>query len=226
MKKQRLYEKARDSIIEADESKAMSIILEAQENEEIDLLDLLLYGFGDGNEEIGEMFDDGSLSLPELIYAAEVMRNVTDKILSMIKDDGNARKLIKKGKILLATVEGDVHDIGKGIVASTLKSAGYEVIDLGCEVQASVIVQKAIEYDVDIIGTSALLTSTMVEQKKLIKLLEENDLTDKFITMVGGAPCTKRWAKRIGADGYSEDAVEAVRVANELMNLKKSDCEK
>jgi trimethylamine corrinoid protein len=226
LKKQRLYEKARDSIIEADESKAMSIILEAQENEEIDLLDLLLYGFGDGNEEIGEMFDDGSLSLPELIYAAEVMRNVTDKILSMIKDDGNARKLIKKGKILLATVEGDVHDIGKGIVASTLKSAGYEVIDLGCEVQASVIVQKAIEYDVDIIGTSALLTSTMVEQKKLIKLLEENDLTDKFITMVGGAPCTKRWAKRIGADGYSEDAVEAVRVANELMNLKKSDCEK
>lgn len=226
MKKQRLYEKARDSIIEADESKAMSIILEAQGNEEIDLLDLLLYGFGDGNEEIGEMFDDGSLSLPELIYAAEVMRNVTDKILSMIKDDGNARKLIKKGKILLATVEGDVHDIGKGIVASTLKSAGYEVIDLGCEVPASVIVQKAIEYDVDIIGTSALLTSTMVEQKKLIKLLEENDLTDKFITMVGGAPCTKRWAKRIGADGYSEDAVEAVRVANELMNLKKSDCEK
>lgn len=226
MKKQRLYEKARDSIIEADESKAMSIILEAQENEEIDLLDLLLYGFGDGNEEIGEMFDDGSLSLPELIYAAEVMRNVTDNILSMIKDDGNARRLIKKGKILLATVEGDVHDIGKGIVASTLKSAGYEVIDLGCEVPASVIVQKAIEYDVDIIGTSALLTSTMVEQKKLIKLLEENDLTDKFITMVGGAPCTKRWAKRIGADGYSEDAVEAVRVANELMNLKKSDCEK
>ena len=224
MEKQRLYEKARDSIIEADESKATSIILEAQKDESVDLLDLLLYGFGDGNEEIGELFDDGSLSLPELIYAAEVMRNVTDSILEMIEDDEYARKLVKKGKILLATVEGDVHDIGKGIVASTLKSAGYEVIDLGCEVPADVIVQKAIENEVDIIGTSALLTSTMVEQKKLIKLLEENDLSDRFITMVGGAPCTKRWAKRIGADGYSEDAVEAVRVANELMNLKKNDC--
>ncbi|HKK96414.1 MAG TPA: cobalamin-dependent protein [Anaerovoracaceae bacterium] len=221
MEKQRLYEKARDSIIEADESRAMSIILEAQKDESIDLLDLLLYGFGDGNEEIGEHFDDGSLSLPELIYAAEVMRNVTDTILEMIADDENARKLVKKGKILLATVEGDVHDIGKGIVASTLKSAGFEVIDLGCEVPANVIVEKAIEYEVDIIGTSALLTSTMVEQKKLIKLLEENSLSDKFITMVGGAPCTKRWAKRIGASGYSEDAVEAVRVANELIGLKK-----
>ncbi len=225
MDKVRLYEKARETIIDADETKAINIIFEAQKDGEIDLLDLLLYGFGDGNEEIGHLFDLGSLSLPELIYAAEVMRNVTDTILNLLHDDKEARKILHKGKILLATVEGDVHDIGKGIVASTLKSAGYEVIDLGCEVPAEVIVEKAIENDVDIIGTSALLTSTMLEQKKLIKILQENDMSDKFITMVGGAPCTKRWAKRIGADGYSEDAVEAVRVANELIKLKKNKSE-
>ena len=173
--KERLYEKARETIIDADETKAMNIIFEAQKDGDIDLLDLLLYGFGDGNEEIGHLFDLGSLSLPELIYAAEVMRNVTDTILNLLHDDKEARKILHKGKILLATVEGDVHDIGKGIVASTLKSAGYEVIDLGCEVPAEVIVEKAIENDVDIIGTSALLTSTMLEQKKLIKILQEND---------------------------------------------------
>ncbi|MBK5254313.1 MAG: cobalamin-dependent protein, partial [Peptostreptococcaceae bacterium] len=200
MDKERLYEKARNAIIDADESKAMSIISEAQKDDNIDLLDLLLYGFGDGNEEIGNLFDIGSLSLPELIYAAEVMRDVTDTILKLFNNDKETMKFMHKGKILLATVEGDVHDIGKGIVASTLKAAGYEVIDLGCEVPAETIVEKAIENDVDIIGTSALLTTTMVEQKNLIKILQEKNISDKFIIMVGGAPCTKRWAKRIGAD--------------------------
>lgn len=220
MDKQELFRRAKDSIVDADEAKALGIIREANENK-VDLLDLLLVGFGAGNDEIGILFDHGTLSLPELIYAAEVMKSVTNTILELLNAQQREVPVPeKRGTILLATVEGDIHDIGKGIVASTLKAAGFEVIDLGCEVPVDVILEEAKRCNADIIGTSALLTSTMAEQKKLEKLLREKGEKDSFITMVGGAPCTPRWAKKIGAGGYSEDAIEAVKVALELMKEK------
>ena len=218
MDKQDLFRRAKDAIVDADEAKALRIIEEAK-NAEFDLLDLLLSGFGAGNDEIGALFDRGALSLPELIYAAEVMKSVTNTILNLLNE--NERPVPeKRGRILLATVAGDVHDIGKGIVASTLRTAGFEVIDLGCEVPVETIIEEARRYKADIIGTSALLTSTMTEQKKLEKLLMETGEKESFITMVGGAPCTPRWAKKIGAGGYSEDAIEAVKVALQLMKEK------
>ena len=218
MDKQDLFRRAKDAIVDADEAKALRIIEEAK-NAEFDLLDLLLSGFGAGNDEIGSLFDRGALSLPELIYAAEVMKSVTNTILDLLNE--NERPVPeKRGRILLATVAGDVHDIGKGIVASTLRTAGFEVIDLGCEVPVETIIEEARRYKADIIGTSALLTSTMTEQKKLEKLLMETGEKESFITMVGGAPCTPRWAKKIGAGGYSEDAIEAVKVALQLMKEK------
>lgn len=218
MDKQDLFRRAKDVIVDADEAKALRIIEEAK-NAEFDLLDLLLSGFGAGNDEIGSLFDRGALSLPELIYAAEVMKSVTNTILNLLNE--NERPVPeKRGRILLATVAGDVHDIGKGIVASTLRTAGFEVIDLGCEVPVETIIEEARRYKADIIGTSALLTSTMTEQKKLEKLLMETGEKESFITMVGGAPCTPRWAKKIGASGYSEDAIEAVKVALQLMKEK------
>lgn len=171
MDKQDLFRRAKDAIVDADEAKALRIIEEAK-NAEFDLLDLLLSGFGAGNDEIGSLFDRGALSLPELIYAAEVMKSVTNTILDLLNE--NERPVPeKRGRILLATVAGDVHDIGKGIVASTLRTAGFEVIDLGCEVPVETIIEEARRYKADIIGTSALLTSTMTEQKKLEKLLME-----------------------------------------------------
>ncbi len=218
MDKQDLFRRAKDAIVDADEAKALRIIEEAK-NAEFDLLDLLLSGFGAGNDEIGSLFDRGALSLPELIYAAEVMKSVTNTILDLLNE--NERPVPeKRGRILLATVAGDVHDIGKGIVASTLRTAGFEVIDLGCEVPVETIIEEARRYKADIIGTSALLTSTMTEQKKLEKLLMETGEKESFITMVGGAPCTPRWAKKIGAGGYSEDAIEAFKVALQLMKEK------
>ncbi len=220
MDKQEIFRKAKDAIVEADEDKALRVVEEAREAG-IDLLDLLLSGFGAGNDEIGDRFDKGILSLPELIYAAEVMKSATGAILEYLDQDGtDSAHGEKKGTVILAAVAGDVHDIGKSIVASTLRTAGFEVIDLGCEVPAEVILEEAKKHNADIIGTSALLTSTMSEQKKLEKLLQERGEKDNFITMVGGAPCTPRWAKRIGADGYSEDAVEAVKVALELIEKK------
>lgn len=181
MDKQELYRKAKDAIVDADEDKALNIIREADENG-MDLLELLLQGFGAGNDEIGELFDRGTLSLPELIYAAEVMKIVTGTILELLnKQDRDICELQKKGTVLLATVAGDVHDIGKSIVASTLKNAGFEVIDLGCEVPVDVILEEAKKRGADIIGTSALLTSTMAEQKKLEKLLAETGEKENFI---------------------------------------------
>lgn len=221
MDKQEFMNKAKEAVIEADEEKALRLISEAIK-QNIDLLDLLLSGFGAGNQEIGEQFDRGMLSLPELIYAAEVMKNVTNTIVELLDTDaGEEFPFAAKGTVLLATVAGDVHDIGKGIVASTLRTAGFDVIDLGCEVPAEMILEEAKKRKVDIIGTSALLTSTMAEQKKLEKLLTETGEKKNFLTMVGGAPCTQRWAKKIGADGYSEDAIDAVRVAVRLIEEKK-----
>ena len=226
MEKQEIFDKAKKSIVEADEEKALELISIA-EKQGMDLLDLLINGFGAGNDELGDNFDKGIISLPELIYAAEVMKNVTGSILEILEyeEKKNDSKLpfINRGTVVLATVAGDVHDIGKGIVASTLKSAGFEVIDLGCEVPVEKIVEEARRYNADIIGTSALLTSTMTEQKKLEKLLAESGLKSSFVTMVGGAPCTPRWAKKIGADGYSEDAIDAVKVAIALIEEKKKE---
>ena len=142
------------------------------------------------------------------------MRNVIESIetLSGIKD-GKVQ-----GKVLIATVEGDVHEIGKGMVASTMKSYGIEVIDLGREVSVETIIQKAEEFQVDIIATSALLTSTLKEQRKLEEALIKMGIRNKYKTMVGGAPCTLRWANRIGADVYTEDAVEATKKALEILD--------
>jgi trimethylamine corrinoid protein len=181
----------------------------------MNIMEILRDGFAEGNREIGDLFENGKLSLPELIFSTEVMRNV----IEVVEAHTNIDQVKVKGKVLIATVDGDVHEIGKGMVVSTMKSYGIDVIDIGREVPVETIIEKALEYQVDIIATSALLTSTLKEQKKLEETLKKMGLRSKFKTMVGGAPCTQRWAKRIGADLYTEDAVEAAKKA--LILLKK-----
>ena len=215
MSKMDLIYEARKTILDADEEKALQILQEAIA-EGMDILELVQDGFAEGNREIGDLFESGSLSLPELIFSTEVMKKVLEVVESMY---GNKKTEIK-GKVLLATVDGDVHDIGKGIVASTMKSYGIEVIDIGREVPVETIIEKAEEFQVDIIGTSALLTSTLKEQRKLEEKLRDLGIRNKYTTMVGGAPCTLRWANRIGADIYTEDAVEAAKKALEILKNK------
>lgn len=202
------------SILEADEDKAMEIIDEAIARE-MDLSELLRSGFGGGNTEVGNSFERGTISLPELLYCSEVMKSVTERVMSLLEGDAHS-----EAKILIATVEGDTHDIGKNIVTSTLRASGFEVIDLGREVPVSQIIETAEKNQVDIIATSALLTTTLTEQRKLENMLRELGIRDKYTTMVGGAPCTPRWAKRIGADIYSEDAIEAVKITREIIEKK------
>ena len=216
-----ILERARLSIIEGDDEEALQIMDQASE-ERVDLMDLLMEGFGKGNQEVMDRFDRGEITVAELLYASDTMKDVTDEIFKRLGlNDTPGPVATGKIRVLLATVSGDIHDIGKTIVAAFLRNAGFEVIDLGCEVSVEAIALAAKEFNVDIIGTSALLTASLKEQKKLEKHLRDIGERDRYITMVGGAPCTERWAEKIGADGYSETASEAVEKALELIKRKK-----
>ena len=146
------------------------------------------------------------------------MKVVTDRVDEELAAQGDAGT--EKGKIVIGTVEGDVHDIGKGICVSMLKASGFEVYDLGREVPADTFIEKAEEVGADIIGTSALLTTTMTVQQELENKLNEKGIRDKYATMVGGSPVTKRWAEKIGATAYSEDASECCQVALDILANK------
>ena len=122
------------------------------------------------------------------------------------------------GKLVIATIEGDIHSIGKTIVATMLKAYGFEVYDLGVDVKPELIVEEAINKEVDIIGVSALLTTTMVRQKNIIEILEEKGIRNDFKVILGGAPISERWVRECGADGFAENAIAAVELAKKLVN--------
>ncbi len=205
MSKEAIMEAAKQSIVEADEDMAMEALVNA-EAEGVDLVELLSKGYSAGMKELGDLFGMGEIFLPELIFATEVMKTVSAEIEG--KMDTSAVQ--KNGTLIIGTVEGDVHDIGKGIVASLVKTNGIEVIDLGREVPAKNFADAAIEHNADFVGSSALLTTTMTVQKDVEDALKEAGIRDKVKTMVGGAPVTNRWAEKIGADAYCEDASDTV----------------
>ena len=205
MSKEAIMEAAKQSIVEADEDMALEALANA-EAEGVDLVELLSNGYSAGMKELGDLFGMGEIFLPELIFATEVMKIVSAEIEG--KMDMSATQ--KNGTLIIGTVEGDVHDIGKGIVASLVKTNGVEVIDLGREVPAKNFADAAIEHNADFVGSSALLTTTMTVQKDVEDALKEAGIRDKVKTMVGGAPVTNRWAEKIGADAYCEDASDTV----------------
>lgn len=165
-----------------------------------------------GIKQVGDMFECGELFLPELIQAAEAVKKATEILNDAISGDAGKNK----GNILIATVQGDIHDIGKAIVVSLLVANGFNVLDLGRDVPTLDIIARAEEFKADVIGTSALLTTTMVKQKELEDTLVKEGLKSKYKTIVGGAPVTVRWADKIGADAYAENAGEGV---NKIIKL-------
>lgn len=205
MTKDAILEMAKQSIIDADEDMAMEA-LENAEAEGVDLVELLSQGYSAGMKELGDLFGMGEIFLPELIFATEVMKAASAEIESKM----DMSEVKAAGTLVIGTVEGDVHDIGKGIVASLVKTNGIEVIDLGREVPAQNFVDAAIEHNAEFVGSSALLTTTMTVQKDIEDALAEAGIRDKVKTMVGGAPVTNRWAEKIGADAYCEDASDTV----------------
>ena len=213
-----ILEAAADSIVKANMEKAIQITHQVRE-EKIDPLEVISCGFTAGIIKVGDLFERGRLFLPELIQCAEVMKKATGILNAALcnGEDGTGGKQVK-GKVLIATVEGDVHDIGKGIVSSILVANGLEITDLGRDVSVDKIIEKAEEIGADVIGTSALLTTTMVRQRDLEDVLQERGLKEKYITVVGGAPVTVGWAEKIGADIYAENAVDGV---NKIMQALK-----
>jgi len=165
-------------------------------------------------EEVGKKFENLEIFLPDMMKAAEAMKAGTE-ILRPYLGSGNGD--IKKGLILLGTVEGDVHEIGKNIVRIMLEGVGFKVIDLGYDVPVLTFVEKVKELNPDILGMSALMTTTMVHMPRVIKALQERDLKKKVKVIVGGAPVLPDWAEKIGADGYGENAGEAVNLVRRLV---------
>jgi len=166
---------------------------------------------------VGEQFAQGEMFLPDLVLAGEAMKAAVAVLEPEMARRGAERKML--GKVVLGTVAGDIHEIGKTLVGTMLASSGFQVYDLGVDVPIGTFVEKVRQVNADIVGLSALLTTTMARQRDVIEALDEAGLRPKVKVMVGGAPVTGSWADEIGADGYSEDAIGAVAVAKRLMGI-------
>jgi len=171
-------------------------------------------GLADPLREIGEMFGRGDVFLTDLVAGAAAMEAAMEIVGPAIEKSGEKR--VSKGKLVIGTVEGDIHDIGKNIVSSMIKANGFDVYDLGKDVPCSRFAEKTKEVNPGVVGASALLTSTLPKQEDLVKLLAANGLREKVKVIVGGAPASSAWAQKINADGYAPDAAQAVDLVKKL----------
>ncbi len=219
MSKQDLFLRMKSAIIEGKKQEAISLAQESVERN-LDPSEVIEKGYIPGIQEVGNLWENGEYFLPELITSAECMKAAMDVLQPELAKRGMTASSV--GKVVIGTIQGDIHDIGKNLVASMLAANGFEVFDLGVDVKLEDFVDKAVEEEADFICLSALLTTTMAEQKKLIELLKERKLYGRFNVMVGGAPTNRRWADEIGADGYAENAMAAVSEAKNLLKKETS----
>jgi trimethylamine corrinoid protein len=201
------------AIVEGNKEEAVQLAQRATA-EKMDLNAVIEKGYIPGIQKVGQMWEEGEYFLPELIRSAECMKAAM-KILQPELEKAQIQ-MRSAGTIVIGTVEGDIHDIGKNLVSSILSANGFDVVDLGADVKLETFIEKAEEVNADIICLSALLTTTMTGQKRLIELLKEKGLYGRYKVMVGGAPVNQKWAEDIGADGYSENALTAVGAAKKL----------
>jgi trimethylamine corrinoid protein len=210
MTKDELVKEAIDAIVTADRDRVARVAANALAAG-LTPEEIVSDGFIVGISEVGELFESGELFLPELMLSAQAMDAATRVCNEALGTCENQ----SKGRVVVGTVQGDVHDIGKAIVVAYLKANGYEVTDLGRDVPAETFIATAREIDADIIGMSALLTTTMEEQRKIVNMVKTD--SSSFKTVVGGAPSTQRWADQIGADAYAEDANDGVKKIDALL---------
>jgi corrinoid protein of di/trimethylamine methyltransferase len=209
-----LYKEMAQSIIDGESEQAVAL---AKKSIELQMhpLDTITKGFVVGVNYIGDQFGKGEAFLPELVMAGEAMKAAVATLEPELIKLGEAREVL--GRVVLATVEGDIHEIGKTLVGTMLSASGFEVFDIGVDAPAEKIIGKALEVNANIIGMSALLTTTMVRQREVIEELDKEGLRPRIKVLVGGAPITKDWAEKIKADGTSEDAIGAVKLAKQLL---------
>ncbi len=211
-----LFQSMAQSIIDGDPDLAAELARKAVE-QGIDPLEAINKGFVPGVDYVGAQYEKGEMFLPDLVLAGEAMKAAVAVLEPEITRRGGHRQTL--GTVVIGTVEGDIHDIGKTLVATMLSVSGFQVHDLGVDVPVGRFVEVARQVNADIVGMSALLTTTMVRQRDVIEALEDAGLRSRVKVMVGGAPVTRAWAEEIGADGYSEDAIGAVAVAKQLLGV-------
>ena len=217
MSTEAILEKLRTALIDQDEDAVNKIVKEGLDDG-VDPVAIMNDGLAPALMEIGESFAKEEMFLPELVYAAEIAMSVVEELEKTL--GSGADKMEKRGRIVFVTVEGDVHDIGKKLVSMLLRAFGYEVIDGGVDVPNAEVIDLVKKERPDIVALSALLTTTMPAMIEFIEMAKEAGIRDQIKVMVGGAPVSRDWAMKIGADGYSEDASTAVIEANKLLGIK------
>lgn len=209
-----MYEILAQSVIEGEPEEAEALAKQALD-QGLDPLTCINEGLTKGIQYVGELFAEGEYFLPELIIGAEAMKRAL-AILEPAMVGDQAREVV--GRVVIGTVEGDMHEIGKTLVGTMLTANGFKVIDIGVDQSSEKFVAAVKEHKAEIVGASALLTTTMLQQRKLLEALQEAGIRDKVKVMVGGAPVTESFAAEIGADGYAEDAISAVNLAFRLVD--------
>ncbi len=206
--------KISDSLLEYDPDETVQFVEEALNNE-IEAKTILSDGLIKGMDKVGELFKNNEIFVPEVTMAAECLQEAVD----ILKPYLSAEDLDNGFKIVIGTVEGDIHDIGKNLIIVMMEGAGFKVIDLGCNVKAEAFIQAAKENNADIIACSALLTTTMAVMPEVARLAKAEDFDKDVKLIFGGAPVYEKWALENGADGYSDDAASAVMLVKKLLNL-------
>ncbi|MDO5414732.1 MAG: corrinoid protein [Bacillota bacterium] len=210
-----IYELMKEAVLDGDEEEAVRLAEQALE-EGLELQKVMDEGFLAGIQEAGQLYEDEEYFLPDLVCSADAMKCALEVLDEAMKNDPNAQKGAA-AKVALVTVQGDVHDIGKTIVGAMMTASGFEVYDLGTNVLNEDVIAKVKEIDPDVLGLSALLTTTMEEQGNIIEMLKAEGLRDDVKVIIGGAPVNQAWADKITADGYSDNAIAAVKLAQTLL---------
>lgn len=209
-----ILEKLTNAIVEMEEDDALDLVNEAIEAG-MPPVQILNEGIVGGLDIIGEKFSTGEFFLLELSEGARISDLCIEILKPLLISSGQSMQ--KKAKVLIATVKGDLHDIGKNLVSLQMNLGGYEVIDMGIDQDSLQIVSKAQEINADVIALSSLLITTLENQAEVIKTLKDKGIRDQFKVVVGGGPTTQEWADQIGADGWAPDAVSSVAMLNKLI---------
>lgn len=211
--KDQLFERLSNAIAEGEVEEAVAIVKEGLDAG-IPPLEIMEEGGTKGLQLVSQRFSEGTAFLPELMLAGDAMTELLALVLDKIGDEGASERL---GKVVIGQVKGDLHDIGKNVVSALLSVNGFEVYDLGVDVEPKAFIDKAKEVGASIIASSTLLTTSMPYQKDIVDYLKDVGLRDKFFCVVGGGPVTPDWAEKIGADGYGRNATDAVELCKRLV---------
>jgi 5-methyltetrahydrofolate--homocysteine methyltransferase len=212
-----LFQKISQAVLEGKREETLALVSDGVK-QGIGPLELISKGLTPGLDLVGQKFEEGEYYLPDMMLAAEAMNGAIDYLdpyLTESKSDSREEAV----RVVIGTVKGDLHSIGKDIVIMMMKASGMEIFDLGVDVSSTEFVRAVEENDARIVGISALMTTTIQEQKKIIDLLIEKKLRDKVKVIVGGAPLSEEWAKKVGADAYAADAISGINKMKELLQL-------